>query len=61
MSEKCYIIETDHPHVEYQKTLLICQTRELAEHYLPFIKKECEIEIPMRITERTFIKKGDEE
>ena len=57
---KVYVIETDHPHVTYQKTLLICETRQLAEMYLPIIKRKCEVGIPMRITERTFIK-GDVE
>lgn len=59
MSEnKCYIIETNHTHVEYQKTILICKTRELAEHYLPIVKKELKkdtlVDIPLRITEKTF-------
>ena len=57
---KCYVIETDHNHVEWQKIFLICQTRELAEHYLPILQRKCEVPIPMRITERTFIK-GDVE
>ena len=55
---KCYVIETDHPHVTYQKVLLICETRELAEMYLPIIKQKCEVDIPMRITERSILK-GD--
>ena len=55
---KCYVIETNHTHVEYQKLMLICQTRELAEYYLPIVKKELKkdtlVDIPLRITEKTF-------
>ena len=57
---KVYVIETDWNHVEYQKTILICKTRQIAEYYLPFVQKQinhdCKttLDIPLRITERTF-------